>query len=369
MNNREFFIELWRVWVARRLSTWAASFFIISGIGALTPQWWYGLANAFYYQATQSDLKPFEASPTTGWVFILIGLILVGLSLWESKKTRKKEIVGLRHISLGNVPPEAIKRDLPYLQKLWHYRELDVDHSDSYSNGMLTDYNSILRRLEKVPHQLDGILQADSDTPLAYYGLTHIPLALYLGYLLSDKQYHIQQYELNNDAGRWNQLGGNPAPMSLKNNINTLVENTSIGNIVLTLGISYPIHASEVDELGIPNELARINIEASETRRQLISSYQQIDQVCQEFRLSLEKIKNTYPNREKTHIFYSGPVSLAFALGRIISERIDSEVQIYNYSVKETPKYSWSIAFNGSTPAHISSTTEKGEERDTIQHA
>lgn len=369
LNNRELLIELWRIWVSRRLSTWAAGLFIISGIGALTPQWWYALANALYYQATQSNLKPFDESPTTGWIFIFIGLVLIGLSIWESKKTRNKEVVGLRHISLGNFPPEAIKRDLPYIQRLWHYRELNVDHGDSYSNGVLADHDSILRRLEKVPHQLDGILQASSDTPLAYYGLTHIPIALYLGYLLSDNKYHIQQYELNNEAGRWNQLGANPAPLCLKNNSNTLVEDTNPGNVVLTVGISYPIHASEVDELGIPNELGRVDIEASEPQRQLICSHGQIEQVCQEFRRSLEKIKNAYPNREKTHIFYSGPVSLAFALGRVISERIDSEVLIYNYSVKEAPKYSWSLTFNGSTPAHISSTTKKGEERATVQHA
>lgn len=369
LNNKEFILEIWKMWISKKLSKWAATIFIFSGIAALTPQWWHGLANALFFKVTQSNLEPFEASPTTGWAFISIGLVLVLLSIWESKKTRNKEVLGLRHVSMADVPAEAIKRVLPYMQRLWHYSELVVDHSDSYNDGILEDYNSVLRALNRVPDQLDGILQANSDTPLAYYGLTHIPLALYLGYLLSDNKYHVQLYELNNTDQRWNQLGGISAPLDLKTNSGELDENTASGNVVVTIGISFPIHSSEVDELEIPNELARVNIEALEPQRQLICSQEQIEQVCQVFRRSLEQIKNAYPNRNKTHVFYSGPVSLAFALGRVISERIDSEIVIHNYSVKESPKYSWSLSFNGSTPANISKTTEKGEERASIQHA
>ncbi|MEZ9142686.1 MULTISPECIES: SAVED domain-containing protein [unclassified Shewanella] len=369
MNNKEFILEILKLCISKKLSKWAATMFILSGIAALTPQWWYGLANTLYFQVTQSNLKPFEESPTTGWVFIFIGLVLVFLNVWESKKARNKEILGIRHISVADIPPEAIKRDLPYIQRLWHYSELAVDHSDSYNGGILEDYNSVLRALNRIPDQLDGILQANSDTPLAYYGLTHIPLAFYLGYLLSDNKYHIQLYELNNTERRWNQLGSISSPLDLKNNKNELEENAASGNVIVTIGISYPVHPTEVDELEITNELARINIEALMPQRQLICSQEQIEQLCKVFRRSLEQIKNAYPNRDKTHIFYSGPVSLAFALGRVISERIDSEIVIHNYSVKESPKYSWSLSFNGSNPAHISKTTEKGEERDSIQYA
>ena len=369
LNNKEFILEIWTIWVSKKLSKWAARMLIISGVVALTPQWWHGLANTLYFQVTQSKLEPFEVSPTTGWIFISIGLVLVLLSIWEGKRVRNKEVLGIRHISIGDFPPEAIKRDLPFIQKFWHYSELVINHCDSYNNGVLEDHNSTLRRLEKVPHQLDGILKASSDTPLAYYGLTHIPLAFYLGYLLSDNKYHIQLYELNNVDRSWNQLSGMPSVLNLKSNFDKLEENTTSGSVVVTIGISFPVHLSEIDELKIPNELTRINIEALEPQRQIICSQVQIEQVCQVFRRGLEQIKNAYPNRDNTHVFYSGPVSLAFALGRVISERIDSEIIIHNYSIKESPKYSWSLSFNGLNPACISTTTQKGEERASIQHA
>ena len=371
MNNKEFTLELWRIWVSRRLSTKVAGLFIASGIVMLTPAWWYGLANVAYFQVTESNLEPFDDSPTTGWVFISIGLVLVALSIWESKRARNKEIIGIRHKSLGSFPKEAIKPDLPFLQKLWHYRELDVDHTDSYENGVLDDHQSIRRRIEKVPVELDGILGTSIDTPIAYYGLTHIPLAFYLGYLLSDNKYQIQLFEFNNDSGRWDQLSGIAPSLKLITNYKNLASTTEQGDVILSIGISYPVHPSEIDGLGISNILGKVSINAEHPKRQLINSETQIEQVCTEFKVVLEHIINTCPNREKVHLFYSGPVSLGFALGRCISERIDSEIVIYNYSIKEAPKYNWSLPVNSpsSATAMISTLPKKGEDRASVQYA
>jgi len=362
LNNKEFILELWRIWVSRRLSKWAASFLIISGIGMLNPQWWYGLVNAAYMQITSSRMPPLDESPTTGWILLILGLVMVVLSVWESKRTRNKEVIGIRHKSIGNFPKEAIKPDLPFLQKLWHYREIDIDHSDSYVDGVLIDHQSILRRIKKVPVELDGILNTNTDIPVAYYGLTHIPLAFYLGYLLADNKYKIQLYELNNDSGRWNQLSGVIPSLRLITDYKNLASSTEQGDVILSIGISYPVHHSEIDELEIPNELGRISIEVENPTRQLINNQEQIEQVCNEFKSTLEHIKNTCPNRQRIHFFYSGPISLSFALGRCISERIDSEIVIYNYSIKETPKYNWSLSLNNSfTSINISPNPNKGE--------
>lgn len=371
MDNKQFTLELWRIWVSRRLSSKVASLFVISGIMMLTPAWWYGLANAAYSHISESNLEPFEESPTTGWIFITVGLVMVALSIWESKQARNKEVVGIRHKSLGSFPKEAIKPDLPFLQKLWHYRELNVDHTDSYENGVLDDHQSIQRRIERVPAELDGILGTSTDTPIAYYGLTHIPLAFYLGYLLSDNKYKIQLFELNNDSGRWNQLSGIAPPIKLVADYKNLVSTTDRGDVILSIGISYPVDPSEIDELGITNILGRTSINAVYPKRQLISSENQIDQVCTQFKAALEHIKNTFINRQIIHLFYSGPVSLSFALGRCISERIDSQIVIYNYSIKETPKYNWSLSANNpsSSTSIISTTPNKGEDRASVQYA
>jgi len=368
LDKKEFFLEIWRIWVSRRLSNWTATIFIISGISSLSPAWWYGLANSVYSSITNSSMTPFEESPITGWVFIVIGLFLVAMSIWERKSTRNKEVIAIRHKSLGNFLKEALKPDLPFVQRLWFYREIDVDHTDSYENGVLVDHQSVVRRINKVPSELDGILNTNTDTPIAYYGLTHIPLAFYLGYLLSDNKYHVQLYDLNNDSGKWDQLNGIDTLLGLTTDYDNLPNSTEQGDIILSIGISYPVHLFEIDELKITDEIGRVNIEVPNPQRQLISSQIQIEQVCSEFKAALERIKNTCPNRQKVHLFYSGPVSLAFALGRCVSERIDSEILVYNYSVKEQPKYNWCLSLNStsSAPAIISHQADKGEQNASV---
>ncbi|KKL86599.1 hypothetical protein LCGC14_1943090, partial [marine sediment metagenome] len=214
---------------------------------------------------------------------------------------------------------------------------------------VLNDHDTVVRRIERAPIELDSLLSTKPDSPVAYYGLTHIPLAFYLGYQLSDSKYQIQLFELNNTSGRWDQLNGLSTPVSLIADKSTLARNDNSGDVIMSIGISYPVHQSEIDELGLSNILGQVSLNAETPQRQLITNDTQIDQVCAEFKSMLEHIKNTCPNREKIHLFYSGPVSLCFALGRCMSERIDSEIISYNYSVKETPKYNWALSLNGPT--------------------
>lgn len=367
MDNKEFALEAWRAWIKNRLSNKVALVLIFSGIALLTPAWWYGLANAVVTHLTESNLEPFKESSTTGWILLSIGLALVALNIWENKTTRNKEVIGIRHKSLGSFPKEAITPDLPYLQKLRHYREVDVDHTDSYKNGVLVDHQSIQNRIEKVPIELDAILNTSINTPIAYYGLTHIPLAFYLGYLLSDNKYLVQLYEMNNNSGKWNQLGSVAPQLKLVTDYEDLTSTTKHGDVILSIGISYPVHPSEIEELEITNILGVVSINAAAPQRQLISSEYQIDQVCSEFRSVLEHIKNTCPNRQRIHLFYSGPVSLSFALGRCLSERIDSEIVIYNYSIKETPKYNWHLSLNNPSVTPIFSiTSQAGDEHASV---
>ena len=57
------------------------------------------------------------------------------------------------------------------------------------------------------------------------------------------------------------------------------------------------------------------------------------------------------PGPARIHVFYSGPMSVAFCLGRQISPTIHSPVFVYNFSAKATPKYAWALHVNGQGPA------------------
>ena len=364
-------LELAYSWLTRPATGRTGRLLVATGCLLLSPPLLVPLLNQLFEQYLNHPISPMEALTGTGWALIGLGTLLVLLGQFGSKSLKDKEVIGIRHNSLGHFNEEAIKPYLPLLQRLQRYREIDVDHSDSYHNGVLSDHNTLIRRLDKVPVELGGLTTSGNDTPIAYYGLPHIPAAFYLGYLLSDSKYNIQLFDLNNKSKRWDQLSGVSSAIPIRNSKEALRPSLESGDIVLSIGISYPIQQTEIDELGIQQLLGHVAINAEQPRRQLLTSEEQIESICREFRATLEHIKNTCPNRRRIHLFYSGPVSLCFALGRCISERIDSSIEVYNYSAKESPRYKWSLTLNSPTASSATFTqhSAQGDSHAPVQHA
>lgn len=349
----------------------AGYFIVFTGAGLISPSLIVEIINLLLAKGEFGQLPAPESMPVLGTLLLLVGVGLILINYFWSPRCRHKEVIGLRHNSLGSFPQEDVRKDLPLLQRLQSYREVDVDHSDSYSEGILEDHQSVIRRLDRVPHELRGLLGSAPDSHIAYYGLPHVPLAFYLGYRLSDNKYKVDLYDLNNQSHRWNQLSGKDDRLELDTTLDKMPASNDTGDIVLTIGISYRVQESEIAELGLRSVLATVEINARNPQRQLISNQSQIDQVCREFRRGLELVKNNFPNRQRIHMFYAGPVSLCFALGRCISERIDPEIVVYNYSSKTTPRYSWSLSLN--SPHHASaafhSTVPTGGTDVSVQYA
>jgi hypothetical protein len=61
------------------------------------------------------------------------------------------------------------------------------------------------------------------------------------------------------------------------------------------------------------------------------------------FRTVLDTLVRMLPNIRRIHIFYAGPATLAFHLGRQISKSIHPHVTVYNYMAKDCPPYSWGL--------------------------
>lgn len=343
----------------------------VTGLFIISPPFVIDIFNLLLAKASFGQLPQQEPKPISGTFILLIGTFLIFVNHVWRPRLKIKEVIGIRHNSLGSFPKEDVRSDLPLLQRLENYRELDIDHSDSYAQGILDDHPTVFRRLERVPQELSGLLSSAPNSPIAYYGLPHVPLAFYLGFLLSDNKYQMDLYDLNNQSGRWNQLAGLDIPLKIDTSLDQMPKSDRFGDVVVAIGISYPVHKSEIEELNLHNVLTILEINARTPKRQIITSHGQIDQVCAEFRRGLEAIKNQFPNRQRIHIFYAGPVSLCFALGRCVSERIDPEIIVYNYSSKTTPRYSWSISFN--SPRHASavfhSTQSTGGDHAPAQYA
>ncbi len=96
-------------------------------------------------------------------------------------------------------------------------------------------------------------------------------------------------------------------------------------------------------------------------------SEEQVREYGRTFRRVLDLIAQRYSAVQRIHIFYAGPVALAFHLGQQISENIHPAVTVWNFR----QEYSWGIDLSAASlgepcvvrPQDI----EKGNE-GTIEH-
>ena len=77
-----------------------------------------------------------------------------------------------------------------------------------------------------------------------------------------------------------------------------------------------------------------------------ITHYGQLEAICIAFRQVLDEIHAELPRNVTVHVFYAGPVSVGFALGRRISRTIHNPVIAYNYTANTNPAYAWGVEVN-----------------------
>ncbi len=118
---------------------------------------------------------------------------------------------------------------------------------------------------------------------------------------------------------------------------------------VIRISVSYPVHESNIAE-ALCRTYRDVHMSITNPRVDAIRTRRQIETIARAFRQVLDKLKSEQPEPARIHVFYSGPMSLAFCLGRQISPTIHAPVFVYNFTAKTTPKYAWAVHVNGDGP-------------------
>jgi hypothetical protein len=88
-------------------------------------------------------------------------------------------------------------------------------------------------------------------------------------------------------------------------------------------------------------------ISIAKPRIDAITHYSQIEIIAAAFRRVLDDLHARVAEAHTVHVFYAGPVSLGFSLGRRISRTIHHRVVVYNYTARTNPRYAWGVEVNG----------------------
>jgi hypothetical protein len=288
-----------------------------------------------------------NVSPLYGVLFVVLGL---GFFIWtvraEPRSGIRRTVIAIRHqsmealtrsLSASTLPPELAGTDI---------HRIDVNQAAFYSGGVLKAPEAAVRLQMDLAGQVRTLLGTMPNAEIAYYGKAHIPLVFLAGYALSTDS-PIRLYELDRQTGDWRAIeeaGGEDLGLRVDQGAG----GDDTRDAVIRVSISYPVDAADVAE-ALPRPYRDVHLSIEAPNIDSIRTKHQIDTIARAFRRVLDQLKDARPQPKQIHIFYSGPMSLAFSLGRQISATIHPPVFVYNFSAKTTPKYSWALPVNADT--------------------
>lgn len=243
-------------------------------------------------------------------------------------------------ISAQSLRPIELREFLPALDPSFQRREVDflpLDFTDLAPNKAITDPEAAARRVAGPQGVLLTALARRGDARLVFHGLASIPLLVLAGHVVSDRR-PVALFDYHPAPGTWAWPGTGeefPAMAAVgvpKRRVSDDCE------VVVRMGVSYPV-LPEQTLAAVPTPRVQIDLTVAGQERSVVRSEAQTRAYGAAFRSVLDGLRKTVPNCRRVHLFYAGPVSLAFHLGQQVSENIHPPVVAWNF----TRAYDWAI--------------------------
>jgi hypothetical protein len=309
---------------------------ILVGVGLINPGW-KDAALSFLNRTFGLGLS-LDAPWWIGAILIAAGLGVYAIGeLRGSSETGR--FVAIRHQSFQPLTGPLPKDVLPRKMRKRRIDTLDCDQSNFLSGGTLDPIGAV-RQQQRLAFEIVGVLKADSSAALGYYGIVHIPLQFLAGCSVSTFP-KVALFELHRETSTWRELTEGDAPDLGVNILKTLDPPSPIACVV-RIAVSYAVNASEASEV-VGGPYREYSISIGKPGIDKVTHYKQVDAICSAFREVLDEIHGELPKNLMVHVFYAGPVSVGFSLGRRISRTIHNPVLVYNYTKSSTPAYAWGV--------------------------
>ena len=109
-----------------------------------------------------------------------LGAVSVEALIGDEREAPPPPLLVVRHNSLDRLSQAGVLQSVP---PQWHdriIRELFIDQSDLYMTGALSDPKVAVQRQLEISAHLAALRAQSPDSPIAYFGLAHVPLAFLL---------------------------------------------------------------------------------------------------------------------------------------------------------------------------------------------
>lgn len=213
-----------------------------------------------------------------------------------------------------------------------------LDFTDLVTGDVIADPEAAAQRLSDPQGTLFGALSRRSDAEFVFHGLAHIPLLVLAGHLVTDRQ-RVRLFDFHPEAGTWAwQDDASDLPALATHGVPRRNINRA-GDAIVRMAISYPVNAVTARAV-VPRPLLEIGLALPTPTRSIVHSEEQTRAYGRDFRRVMDAIARHAPACRRVHLFYAGPVSLAFHIGQQVSANIHPAVTVWNF---RRGAYEWGI--------------------------
>ena len=274
-------------------------------------------------------------------------MIFTGIAVYIFGESRiqhsVRAFIAIRHQSFEPLTCRVSKESLPNHLKHCKIQHIECDQSSFFINGVCDPVSAVRQQQHQFLNSFLALRQTNSEAAIGYYGIVHIPLQFCAGYAISTWS-KVVLFELDRNTNNWYKLAtGDGLKLGLSARVTACPANAVA--VAIRIAISLDISKNDVDDV-VPQPYEDIQIEIGKRRIDAVTHYGQVNEICKAFRQVLDDLHARVDKSLIVHIFYAGPVSLGFSLGRRISQTIHHQVIVYNYTAHTSPRYAWGIKIN-----------------------
>ena len=237
--------------------------------------------------------------------------------------------------SLRSISAEELIPVLDDSEKRGELEFLHLDFTDLVRNKSLADPQAAAERVASPQGKLLGELARRADACLMFGGLAAIPPVVLAGHVVTARR-DVRLFDFHERDWAWPGTPGGYPPLQRSDLPKRAIKEP--GEVVIRMAISYPVTKADTDLVGLSPRL-EIDLSLASPVRFVVKSEEQTREYGREFRATLDQLRTVMPRCERVHLFYAGPMALAFHLGQMISENIHPPVTVWNYS----RTYEWGI--------------------------
>src|SRR5712692_3033289 len=286
------------------------------------------------------DWQPFAAEATAAFTVGLLRSRPVPPLRVDTRRIQGKAPFLI--LCAQSLRPIAAHELLGVLEKDSTSRSVEIvslDFTDLVANGIFANPEGAAQRLTSPQGPFYVALARRGEVEFAFHGLVHIPIAFLIGHLVTDRQ-AVRLFDFHPGPGletwAWPGIQGDISPLKVRGEPERPSRRKGVA--VVRISISYTVTAAQTRAV-FPHAALEVDLSVPDPERGVVRSEEQVREYGRTFRRVLDLITQRCPSVQRIHIFYAGPVALAFHLGQQISENIHPAVTVWNFR----QEYGWGI--------------------------